>query len=63
MNKYRMTISVVKGDTLITDVYVAECPNMFEAMQKAARYAGFQMDEEGGEYIKHISVSMVKEDQ
>lgn len=63
MSKYRMTISVVKGDTLITDVYVAECPNMFEAMQKAARYAGFQLDEECGEYIKHISVNMIKEDQ
>ena len=44
--KFRITISLVRGDTMITDVYVAQCANMYEAMAKASRYAAFQMDEE-----------------
>lgn len=60
--KFRITISLVRGDTMITDVYVAQCANMYEAMAKASRYAAFQMDEEDGEYLKHISVHAIKED-
>ncbi len=60
--KFRITISLVRGDTMITDVYVAQCANMYEAMAKASRYAAFQMDEEDGEYLKHISVHAIKEE-
>lgn len=61
MNKYRLTISVVKGDTLLTDIYVVECPTMAIALGKAARYSEFQLEEEGAEYVKHISVTLHKE--
>lgn len=61
MDKYRIVISLVKGDTMITDVYVAPCANMYDAMAKASRYAAFQIDEEDGDYLKHISVSLYKE--
>lgn len=63
MSKYRLTIITVSDDgTQTTCVYVPSCASMYEAHEKAIKYAGFQMDEENGAYIKHISISRTEEE-
>lgn len=63
MSKYRITIITVNDEGISTTcVYVPTCAHMFEAQDKAMTYAKFQMDEEKGAYIKHISVSRMEEE-
>lgn len=62
MSKYRITIITVSDEGISTTcVYASTCASMYEAHEKAIKYAGFQMDEENGAYIKHISVTRVEE--
>ena len=62
MNKYRITIITVSDEGINTTcVYVPSCNSMFEAHEKSMIYAKFQMDEEKGAYIKHISVTRMEE--
>ena len=62
MTKYRITIITVSDEDISTTcVYVPSCNSMFEAHEKSMIYAKFQMDEEKGAYIKHISVTRMEE--
>ena len=62
MTKYRITIITVSDEGISTTcVYVPTCESMYEAHEKGIKYAGFQMDEENGAYIKHISVTRAEE--
>ena len=56
MTTYKFTIEVVRGNEHIICVYVPKCSCMFEALQKASSYAGFQFDEENADYIKRVEV-------
>lgn len=62
MSKYRITIITVSDEGISTTcVYVPTCNTMFDEHDKAIKYAKFQMDEECGAYIKHISVTRAEE--
>ena len=61
MTKYRFTIEVVRGNEHIICIDVPECNNMFEALKKAAAFAGFQMDEEKADYIQRVEATRYEE--
>ena len=66
MIKFRMMITVVRktddGFVHISSTYVSYCECMAEALERAGRYAVYQVAEEHADYIKHISVTAVTED-
>lgn len=67
MTKYRIVITVVAkfddGDVHTTSTYVSYCNNTPEAMEKAGRYAMYQLGEERADYIKHVSVTAMPEEK
>lgn len=61
MTKYKFTIEVVRGNEHIICVYVPECNNMFEALEKASAFAEYQLVEENADYIQRVEVIMYEE--
>ena len=62
MTKYKFTIEVVRDNEHIICIYVRECKSMFDALQKASIYAGFQMYDENADYIQRVEVERYEED-
>lgn len=66
MTKYRIVITVVRkyddGDVCATSTYISFCKSMADAMEKAGRYAMYQLGEEDADYIKHVSVTAMPEE-
>lgn len=66
MTKYRMMITVVRkyedAEIRSTNTYVSYCGCMADALEKAGRYAMYQLGEEKADYIKHISVTACPEE-
>lgn len=67
MTKYRIVITVVRrfedGNVHTTCTYISFCDNTPDAMEKAGRYAMYQMGEEKADYIKHVSVTAIPEQE
>lgn len=65
MKEYRIQVTIVKNwfdeeTWRLTNVYNTKAATMDEALGRASRYADHQMEEEHGDFIKHISVTEVR---
>ena len=60
MDKYRIVVITVSDDgKSVTCTYNSYADCMADALAKAGRYSIYQMSEEGCDYIKHISITLI----